>query len=1006
MKKVLKRMVSLILSMILVLGVWQTPVYAWDDNGQGNQGGGGTLNLNGKDGINPFKAGWLVWVSDSSGHPIMGKPVTAISAGGYQPTSTSGAYVLEMLITRFGDKATRIQYQTKAPWGGNPATMTGDAITAWLKNPQKGYDSGAAYVLVDILGFSKDEVDSLMTQGEIYLNCESWWAGGVYVGSTHSGIYMIGTPKMWASLTQPSNWLGRYTHQVFVNANAYKESWLGLSVPSSLTVKHSSEEIRSAVGLGISSIRLKPGDRQVIKCYYTAGKLDNTSYSFADESYEIKDEGSYKAKDWFVSEKKSNRSGDTEFSSFQSELPSTRTGHGVSTITFTPKEKALVIKYERQEEPVVREQNEDAIRAHELNYIFRYADGKRDEVAGEGRSYAGANFTFNSVKSQYERHTSDTVQGWYTDEDYEVIESHDGDVVGFQNAGHQVHYYNEAVSDPIWLGWDDVKDPFGLDENISPHYAYNVSRYLWEPELVVCEYREGNTGYASDVLGFTVGKVGALSSADMSENTESTLGDTKADHYEYTAQLQEYWQERDYLGEEYSDGNSYESADDAPEGVTSTSIYSDWRDMEGTISHIIEAATVDIEHYCDKYRVTVTPQASIPTAGEINTESRGGTNLGHDYIATQIVNAQLHGTGKLWAEVPYTQWVTSELVNYAEPTNEIIYMMGEYEKQFTPPTLHGYATTITNNSAVSTLSSPQTGYYANEVSDFYMNNGLDITGVIPQGTSFEVASLFQTKMYIGSTIFDITEDDGLKSAWGNDWIDAESSHSGYAEPLAAMSDLQLYMQLKNSNGTNHGDVYKLNSDKSDTVRNDEERIVKIKFANGAIVEGKGELIDAISWSYGYLVDGSSIYAKWGLEEMLDKMFISTTDPKEMNASGNDLAGSSALSRNDPWYDEESIAIEFKVFRTELTFQQQIATDKIEYNLLRQSNANRYADVNVDASNSLYTEFFSRLYLLGNEDMEMMLSADGYGFDHTSTVRWDKLNTTFAISSQTTDDRHK
>ena len=324
MKKVLKRVVSLILSMILVLGVWQTPVYASgiDDNGQGNAGGGGSLNLNGKDGINPFKAGWLLWVSDESGHPIMGKPVTAVSAGGYQPTSTSGAYVLEMLITRFDDKATRIQYQTKAPWGGNPATMTGDAITAWLKNPQKGCESGFVYVLANILGFSEDEINSLMSMPNVYLNCESWWAGGVYVGSSHTGVYLIGTPKMWASLTQPSNWLGRYTHQVFVNANAYKESWLGLSVPSSLTTKHSSEEILSPVGLGISSIRLKPGDRQVIKCYYTAGKLDNTSYSFADESYEIKDEGSYKAKDWFVSEKKSQRSGDTEFSSFQSELPS------------------------------------------------------------------------------------------------------------------------------------------------------------------------------------------------------------------------------------------------------------------------------------------------------------------------------------------------------------------------------------------------------------------------------------------------------------------------------------------------------------------------------------------------------------------------------------------------------------------------------------------------------------------------------------------------------------
>ncbi len=59
--------------------------------------------------------------------------------------------------------------------------------------------------------------------------------------------------------------------------------------------------------------------------FATSRALDSTSYSFADESYDIKDEGSYKAKDWFVSERKSNRSGDTEYSSFQSELPSTRT---------------------------------------------------------------------------------------------------------------------------------------------------------------------------------------------------------------------------------------------------------------------------------------------------------------------------------------------------------------------------------------------------------------------------------------------------------------------------------------------------------------------------------------------------------------------------------------------------------------------------------------------------------------------------------------------------------
>ncbi len=50
--------------------------------------------------------------------------------------------------------------------------------------------------------------------------------------------------------------------------------------------------------------------------FATSRALDSTSYSFADESYDIKDESSYKAKDWFVSERKSNRSGDTEYFSF------------------------------------------------------------------------------------------------------------------------------------------------------------------------------------------------------------------------------------------------------------------------------------------------------------------------------------------------------------------------------------------------------------------------------------------------------------------------------------------------------------------------------------------------------------------------------------------------------------------------------------------------------------------------------------------------------------------
>lgn len=341
MKKLIKRIVPILLSVFMIFGVLDMPVYASqsdkeeepapelpdpDENSDGdNTEEEGSQDLSGKDGASVQRSGFIIYVSDGSGHAV--SKIVAISSMGVEPHSSSGAPEIVKMSTTFGEPVNDIQWGTKPAWGGSPFTTTGTAITAWLKNSQPiaNGEAGWFYICTAVLGMSEDEAMALADKQEMYMNVETWMGGGLYVGMHHTGVFLVADSSTWGKYTQPNNRLGLYTHGKLVNGVAYRESWLGLSVPSFLKGKHPSSELTGMVGLGISSIRLKPGDRQVIKCYYTAGKLDSTSYSFADESYDINDEGSYKAKDWFVSEKKSNRSGDTEFSSFQSELPATRT---------------------------------------------------------------------------------------------------------------------------------------------------------------------------------------------------------------------------------------------------------------------------------------------------------------------------------------------------------------------------------------------------------------------------------------------------------------------------------------------------------------------------------------------------------------------------------------------------------------------------------------------------------------------------------------------------------
>ena len=81
MKKLIKRIVPILLSVFMLFGVLDTPVYAssTEENSDGNNSGSqGSQNLSGKDGASIQRSGFIIYVSDGSGHAV--SKIVAISS--------------------------------------------------------------------------------------------------------------------------------------------------------------------------------------------------------------------------------------------------------------------------------------------------------------------------------------------------------------------------------------------------------------------------------------------------------------------------------------------------------------------------------------------------------------------------------------------------------------------------------------------------------------------------------------------------------------------------------------------------------------------------------------------------------------------------------------------------------------------------------------------------------------------------------------------------------------
>lgn len=134
MKKLIKRIVPILLSVFMLFGVLDMPVYASstdkeeepatelpdpDENSDGdNTEKEGSQDLSGKDGASVQRSGFIIYVSDGSGHAV--SKIVAISSMGVEPKSSSGAPKATMMFTTFGEPVNELQWETKPAWGGSP----------------------------------------------------------------------------------------------------------------------------------------------------------------------------------------------------------------------------------------------------------------------------------------------------------------------------------------------------------------------------------------------------------------------------------------------------------------------------------------------------------------------------------------------------------------------------------------------------------------------------------------------------------------------------------------------------------------------------------------------------------------------------------------------------------------------------------------------------------------------------------------------------------------------
>lgn len=994
-------------------------------NGTGGSGSEGSQDMTGRDGASDVKTLFLIYTCDSSGHAT--SPIVARSTFGNEPISTSGAPIIQILTTRFGQKVTKKQFDGQMiAWGMPPFNAkgmgNGDAIKQWLLSPFGEFDSGAEYVCRNYLDYSYDEFLEWASKEDSYLCIESGMYAGAYRGSSHMGWVLAGATTDWARLVQQTNYLGRYTHGNLPNSLAFDQNWLGLAPPSDISSKHPSEVILSSQGYGIIAVKPVEGDRQLVKVYRTAGSVDRTTYSSCGESVALNNEGSYKLVEWQTSKKKTKATSTTaDFPEVTSGSTKDQSG-GASptTVKLSKVEKAVFVLLERDKEPTINpEHRQDSLHAYELNYAYPIggATDKQERLWHLG--YEAKNYKLD--KSKYEKASSDTISEWTIESDqcsedlqYKVQETLGGTADGDSPLTHR---YRTATGkfDPFTVR----PKIYSVDDTIEPRYSYTIRRTLWEPELKLCSYvgqadcsttdsavisKVVSSGdpYMTGILQFAFEDTGATTSATMANGTEKELSDTKDTDHLFTAKAYSHWKERSKSEEEKEN----------EDGTTTTeTVYGEWEVKHEAISE--EMIHYTITHYADKYRTNIIGCVSNPERGEV--DSTNGSHSLSDFkvgFSRHVAMSQRSTSIKIYPEVQMMVWYETNLYNYETPVKEVAYVMGEYKREASPATLHGYFAGYTRGSGkggisikntpegTTILASAATGTIAEDAYSSSKKDGR-YNGSTAMGTTFDTTVTNHPALVMFSAVLSVDDcADGHTRKWGNSPEDADASHQAYVANFSGVQT-DLYMNIEGFSDS----AYLMSYSISDTSTYDADTIeVPLEFYRGEIQKGKEDAIKALETiSAGSEYTGDQLWDLWGVEDQIKEMFEDIND--EDNHSGEFCQGQSDAEGRfgGKWYDEETSHLLLKFYRTEWVFGQIYADDKVDYNMLPQDARSRY----LNRGGKLTATFHVRFWLGEARNLAGSLNVDTDVFEHNGELRCDEVkNTRFIIDNLTTAEMKK
>lgn len=621
------------------------------------------------------------------------------------------------------------------------------------------------------------------------------------------------------------------------------------------------------------------------------------------------------------------------------------------------------------------EENADAIKSNELNFIYKNFSGSR----------TGSKDGFEIQKidmNDFREHTSDTDD--YID-DFTVSESKTGDLWSFK--GNNVLFYRPANG--LWKIAKDTKN-FNKDNQVYPQYTYNISRALWKDDLILCNFKKAkiNGGlseetireYAKSQLGIESGNTGKVTQVSSGINVDSTYGVSKSDSYSFKGSTKEHWKTYDKVG-------SHIENEGLPNEITVDDY--DWVNHEADIES--GEISYSVTHFVDKYKA---PDTGVVTNSKIQTIAFktyvAGTRACNRAALILQGNSQL----KVYPEVKMTMYYTGNTSTYLDGVLPLqVYIMGEQARKCQPAVICFWQSGFTsgmNLTGKTGVDNALTGTKAFEWAKTWQKDGnfQDYFPVCAQGGSFQTRTINNPVVKLTTISLDVLDNvngQSIKSAWGNSY-NSKNVHESFVSAIENNLETKVEMKRFTNNNMQFGGTDEMSYDISDTKINylGTDKIA-LNYEDG-MIKNRAEVISFISKKCGVgASEAETILANSGIEQELDEMFVTNKD-----ADNNS---------KDKWYSEDSITLCLVSHQSNLVLGNILFSDKQDYGSSLSQDAN---DITKNNTLGVQVRFYFSLFL--NSDV---LSVEGYDFD-VSSMRYlidqtEIKGARFLLSNVTTHD---